>query len=347
MAEGETAGLGNICLLPELRGVGGPSSFQEKFMAALARRGVEAHHNPRDPRVQALLVIAGTRRLSELWRARRRGVRIVQRLDGMNWIHRRRWTGLRHYLRSEYGNLLLAFIRRFIADHVVYQSEFTRNWWRRVYGETGRTQEVILNGVDLNAYSPVGPEQRPDDRVRIQVVEGHLKDGNDLALDFAASFAQALQAEVDRPVELCVAGDVPAEVQAKARGAHPDLWLTFHGIVARSEIPGLDRSAHLLYAAEINPPCPNAVIEALACGLPAAGFATGSLPELIQGDAGRLAPYGGDPWRLDVPDFGGLARAAAEIVADQERFRHSARERAEQAFDLDAMTGRYLRALRG
>jgi hypothetical protein len=132
MAEEEAAGLRNVCLLPELRGVGGPSSFQYKFMAALRRRGVEAHHDPRDPRVQALLVVAGTRRLGELWRVKRRGVRIVQRLDGMNWIHRRRRTGLRHYLRSEYGNLLLAYIRRFIADHVVYQSEFTRSHQPRV-----------------------------------------------------------------------------------------------------------------------------------------------------------------------------------------------------------------------
>lgn len=347
MAEGGTGGLSNICLLPELHGVGGPGSFQQKFMSALAQRGVEAHHDPRDPRVQALLVIAGTRRLGELWRAKRRGLRIVQRLDGMNWIHRRRRTGLRHYLRSEYGNLLLAFIRRFIADHVVYQSEFTRGWWQRVYGQTGRPHEVILNGVDLSEYTPNGPQNPPGDHVRVQVVEGHLKDGNDLALDFAASFAGALQGELGQPVELCVAGDVPAAVQARARGAHPDLWLTFQGVVPRSRIPEIDRSAHLLYAAEINPPCPNSVVEALACGLPVAGFATGSLPELIRGDAGRLVPYGGDPWRLERPDFDGLARAAAEIVADQARFRRAARQRAEQAFDLGEMTERYLRALAG
>jgi glycosyltransferase involved in cell wall biosynthesis len=265
----------------------------------------------------------------------------------MNWIHRRRRTGMRHYLRSEYGNLLLAYIRRFIADHVIYQSEFTRGWWLRVYGETGRTDEIILNGVDLSAYTPDGPHQRPEDRVRVQVVEGHLKDGHDLALDFAAFFAEALQGELGKPVELCVAGDVPEAVQARARGAHPALWLTFQGVVPRAQIPELDRSAHLLYSAEINPPCPNSVIEALACGLPAAGFATGSLTELIQGDAGRLAPYGGDPWRLERPDFQALARAAAEIAAGGERFRRAARERAEQAFDLGVMTERYLRALAG
>ncbi len=347
MADPQAAGLRNVCMLPELEGVGGPASFQLKLMAALAQRGVESHHNPRDPRTQALLVIAGTRRLGELWRAKRRGVRIVQRLDGMNWIHSRRWTGLRHFLRSEYGNLLLAYIRRYVADHVVYQSEFTRGWWRRVHKETGRPDEVILNGVDLAAYSPDGPEQRPVDHVRVQVVEGHLKDGNELALGFAASFAAALQVETGQPVELCVAGDVPSAVQDKTRSAHPQLWLNFQGVVARGQIAELDRSAHLLYVAEINPPCPNAVIEALACGLPVAAFSTGSMPELVQGDAGRLAPYGGDPWRLEQPDYEGLARAAAEIVAEQGRFRRAARARAEQAFGLEGMAAAYLRALAG
>jgi len=340
-------GLSNICLYPEISGVGGPASFQLKFKAALAERGLLAHHNPRDTQVQALLVIAGTRRLGELWRVKKRGVRIVQRLDGMNWIHRRRWTGLRHFIRSEYSNLLLAYIRRYIADHIVYQSEFTRGWWQRVHGCTSVTDEVILNGVDLCAYSPLGAHQRPEDHVRVQVVEGHLRNGQDLALGFAASFTEALQVEIGQRVELCVAGDAPAAVQARVRSEHPGLWLTFQGVVPRDKIAEIDRSAHLLYSAEVNAPCPNAVIEALACGLPAAAFATGSLAELVQGDAGRLVPYGGDPWRLELPDFGGLAVAAREIVEEQGRFRRAARERAGQAFDLREMTDRYLRALVG
>ncbi len=345
MAEADRSPLQNVCLLPVLNSVGGPTSFQIKLMNTLEQRGVQAHHNPRDPHTKALLVIAGTRRLGELWRAKRRGVRIVQRLDGMNWVHRVRRTGLRHYLRSEYGNLLLAFIRRFIADHVVYQSEFTRGWWQRVYGKTSASDEVILNGVDLGDYTLLGPGERPADRVRVQVVEGHLKDGHDLALEYAARFAQELQRQVGQRVELCVAGDVPQAVQTRASEHFPQLWLTFQGVVARSQIPEIDRSAHLLYSAEVNAPCPNSVIEALACGLPVAAFDSGSLPELIQGEAGRLAPYGANPWKMEFPDFPSLAQAAVEIVREQERYRKGARQRAEQTFDLQKMTDSYLLAL--
>jgi len=86
-------------------------------------------------------------------------------------------------------------------------------------------------------------------------------------------------------------------------------------------------------------------IEALACGLPVVAFDTGALPELVSSEAGRITPYGGDPWRLEPPDIDGLARAAMDVLSDQERFRGGARQRAEQAFSLDSMVDGYLQAL--
>jgi glycosyltransferase involved in cell wall biosynthesis len=76
-------------------------------------------------------------------------------------------------------------------------------------------------------------------------------------------------------------------------------------------------------------------------------FDTGALPELVQGEAGIIAPYGDDPWKLDAPDIGALARAAAEVCREQERFRLGARQRAEETFGLDRMVEGYLQALQG
>jgi glycosyltransferase involved in cell wall biosynthesis len=101
----------------------------------------------------------------------------------------------------------------------------------------------------------------------------------------------------------------------------------------------------MLFSAEVNPPCPNSVIEALSCGLPVIGFDTGSLSELVQGDAGRLVPYGANPWKLEPPDSVALANAATEVLDDQNRFRTSARERAETMFDVESMVDQYLKVL--
>ena len=115
--------------------------------------------------------------------------------------------------------------------------------------------------------------------------------------------------------------------------------------VPREHIPWLMRSSHLLFSAEVNPPCPNSVIEALSWGLPVIGFDTGSLSEIVQGDAGRLVPYGGNEWKLEKPDIPALANAAVEVLQDQPRFRNSARRRAEEIFSLDKMVDEYLKVL--
>jgi glycosyltransferase involved in cell wall biosynthesis len=71
-------------------------------------------------------------------------------------------------------------------------------------------------------------------------------------------------------------------------------------------------------------------------------FDTGSLPELVAGDSGRIVAYGGDPWLLDSPDIPALAQAAVEILQNQPAFREAARARAESAFGLEQMVDGYL-----
>ena len=91
----------------------------------------------------------------------------------------------------------------------------------------------------------------------------------------------------------------------------------FWGQFRASEIPKLARSSHLMYCAEVNPPCPNSVIEALACGLPVIGFDSGSLKELVTDDAGCVVPYGANPWKLETPDISALAAIGGENLEKQ------------------------------
>jgi glycosyltransferase involved in cell wall biosynthesis len=108
------------------------------------------------------------------------------------------------------------------------------------------------------------------------------------------------------------------------------------------EIPKLDRGSHVLFAADLHPACPNAVLEAMACGLPVVSFNTGALPELVQGDSGCIVDYGGDPWELDPPNTEALTKGTMDILQDQARFRSAARDRAEKHFGLERMVDEYL-----
>jgi glycosyltransferase involved in cell wall biosynthesis len=335
-----------IGIVPRVHGVGGMVSFRDKLTAGLQRRGIETCEDPADGHCDALLVISGTRDLGQLRRARKRGVRVVQRLDGINWLHRVHRTNPRLFIRSETANLLLAFIRRSYADRVVYQSEFIRGWWEDWYGLTRVPKRVIHNAVDLGIYTPIGTGQRPGDIVRIMVVEGSLTHGQEVGLSWAVELAETLRAHQPLPVEMVIAAEVSTGQQAawQSRSRVP---VHFLGVVPRERIPELNRSAHIYFSAEINPPCPNSVIEALACGLPVVGFEMGSLSELVTPQAGAVVPYGGDPWKLDHPDIPGLAAAAVQVLTDLPRYQAGARARAEQTFGLDAMVEKYLEVLLG
>lgn len=319
-------------------GVAGPASFQRRFADGLDERGVRVRYGLEPVGGDALLVIGGTRSLWRLRRWRRAGVPVVQRLDGMNWIHRRLPTGLNHYLRAELNNLLVRAVRR-MADIVIYQSEFARQWWERTHGIADAPAHVIRNGVPLDVYSPLGPETRPDDRVRIAVVEGKLAGGYEVGLRWAVRLASRLERRVGRPVELVVAGEASPAV----RSAHPNdvEWM---GLLAPGSVPALHRGVHMLFSTDLHPACPNSVIEAMACGNPVLAFATGAIPELVTESAGVVVDYGADPWRVQEPDIDGLVDGAVALLEGQDRFRAGARARAEQAFGIDRMTEAYLTA---
>jgi len=331
-----------ICVVPEVH-TGGMATFRLKFEDGLHKRGVEVTHNP-DDESDVVLIIGGTRNLLPLWRAKQLGMRVVQRLDGINWVHRKRNTGLKHFLRAEYGNFNLSFIRKRIATRILYQSEFSRKWWKEWYGETQVLSTVIHNGVDLDIYTPSGSHQRPTERCRLLVVEGNLGGGYEMGLDNAIRLAETLEAEHGFPMELMVVGQITDDhkKRVQVRSKIPILWA---GTVPRETIPEIDRSAHMFFSSDLNPACPNSVIEALACGLPVAAFDTGALNELVLGDSGRIVPYGSDLWKLEHPDIPALAKACVDILQNQEHFRKTARAQAEATLGLDKMEDAYLKFL--
>ena len=334
-----------ICLIPKLDGLGGMVSFQAKLIQGLKEREIPYTFDINHPDNSAILVIGGTRHIWQLWRAKRRGVKIVQRLNGMNWLHKVKKMPLAAYLKSELNNQTLAFIRRYLASYIIYQSEFSRDWWQDEFGKTTKTVKVAYNGVDLSRYKPQGPEKPSQDHFRLLLVEGHLNLTSGQGLETAVRLTKTLKKDHGLTVEMIVVGDVDDALKAHIHSMAPDLWINWKGIVPPGLIPSIDRSAHLMFSADLNAACPNSVIEALACGLPVVAYDTGALNELVKGDAGEVVPYGANYWQLEEPKIPPLADACARILQNNKHYRGSARRRAEEIFGLDRMVESYLEVL--
>lgn len=334
-----------ICIIPKVHGVGGMVSFLEKFSTGAEAKGIKVTTELSGDRVDAVLVIGGTRNIAGLKRMNNRGIRIVQRLDGINWIHRVKPISLKHSVKAEYGNWNLSLIRRYAADRIIYQSGFSQWWWNDQFGKVQKTTCVIYNGVDLDVYSPGAIDYSEPTTFRLLVVEGSLGGGYENGLENAVRLAEGLSAR-GWPIEVQVVGEVSIALKSEwtQKSRVPILW---KGLVQRKEIPSIAREAHLLFSADIHPACPNSVVESLACGLPVVAYDTGSLSELVTKDSGFIGIYGSDSWKLEKPDPNNLVTGAELILRDWKKFHLAARKRAELLFGLDNMVENYLEVLLG
>jgi len=86
-----------------------------------------------------------TRDLPGLWRAHRRGVRIVQRFERDELIHRIHHTGWKHSLRAEYTAIHPGIIRSRWRSLSSTRSEFARAGGR-IYGSHKSPSSVIIMG---------------------------------------------------------------------------------------------------------------------------------------------------------------------------------------------------------
>lgn len=317
--------------------LGGPGTFQIHLMEELEAMGWQTRIlDSADASGDVVLIVGGTRRLWDIYKLKRRGLPIVYRLDGLRWTHYVKFKSIREWLLFETQNTILRFIRRVLATDVVYQTGFVRDWWHRKYGKSGACETVIHNGTDLSKFFPKLSEQ-DEGAPRVVCVEGNFPHELNSVELFRRISEECIQTGIISGIEiLAEIDDSTKKVLNEMQGVHA------HGAVSRSEVPEHMRASDIFLSLEVNPACPNAVIEALASGLPVVGYKTGPIEELVGDGKVYLADYGGDCWKLDEPDHGALIEKLKLLAGNYRNAGQKARALAEVEYSRRVMVDRYV-----
>ncbi len=254
-----------------------------------------------------------------LWVATRRGAKIVVNQDGVAYPG---WAG-------ERTDELNVPLRRTLhaADHVLYQSLFSKRSSDAFLGAPDCPWEVLPNAVDVETFTP-GPAPADGPVVLLggdQTQEYRLE----LALE---TFRLVLDAHPD--ARLLVAGRLVSDPEPTVTRLGLGAAVEPVGRYGQREAPALYRRAHVMLHTKVNDPCPTAVIEAMACGVPVVYPASGGTVELVADEAGVGVPHPDGFERDEPPAPEALAAAVSAVLADRDRLSTRARERAVERFAL-------------
>jgi glycosyltransferase involved in cell wall biosynthesis len=211
------------------------------------------------------------------------------------------------------------------ADHVLYQSEFCKLSADTFLGAPAGSWEVLYNAVDVEHFTP---RNEPLSNGPVLLLGGDQTQAYRLEL---ALRTLALLPEARLLVSGRLVSD-PAPLLAELGVA---ARVEFTGRYAQRDAPDVFRRAHLMLHTKVRDPCPSAVIEAMACGLPVVYPASGGTVELVGDEAGIGVPHPDDSWERDEPPQPAeLAEAVQRVLAERERYAAAARARAVERFAL-------------
>ena len=242
---------------------GGGHQFLRALYRELDRRGVSVELNRLSSGTPACLFNSFNFDFRRLRRFARRGrdVRMVHRVDGPIGVYRGFDDGT---------DDRIAEINAELADATVFQSRYSRTKHEEL-GYLLAHPEVVPNAVDPAIFHPPSTREPLDGR-KVRVIASSWSDNPRKGGDTLAWLDENLDHE---RYELTFVGRAPRSY-ARIRALGP---------VDTPTVAALLRRHDVYLAASRDDPCSNALLEALASGLPAIFRQSGGHPELV-GEAG-------------------------------------------------------------
>ena len=310
----------NIIFVNKLN-YGGPGTFQKNFISHIKNQKISFTYKEILLGYKNIVfVIAGTKDIFFLLFCKLKGIEIVQRLDGLVWQHRAKYNGLVNFFLSEIRQLIVWFIRIFLADKIIYQSEFIKKCWQD-YDYLKKPSIIIYNGSNTQQYH----KKKKRKNLRFISVEG------DLNCEPMYSILEGLS---DLNIDVYGKFDLKRASQIKGK-------VIFKGPVSKGKVLKVLPMYDVFLTVELLPPCSNSIIEAMSFGLPVFGYKAGSVYELVDA-GGLLADYGNNPWKMELPDIKKLRSLLPVLQNNYQKLGYTAWKRHQQKFNITEISKKYI-----
>ena len=314
---------------------GGAGTFQSIFEKFLINKSCTLTYYGENTKPDVCFVISSTRHVDHLIYSKICGLKIVQRLDGFNWIRPFKSIVLKNKIKMIIQNFSMNIIRKYLADEVVYQSNFVKSSWEKKFGLSKKRSHVILNCADEQFFDK--PHNIIPKEYIITCVEGHIQDDN--VTENILSKLNYLSDDISSICDIEIYGKVK-----NTKFIDNFKNINFKGHIDRSEISSIYKKQNRIYfCLEINPPCPNSLIEAIASQIPCVGFDTGSFKEIIA-DIGVAIPYQGNPWIEEPSNYNEISTAIEKVINSYSLYKYRL-IRAREIFRPEIMCESYFNLL--
>ena len=266
--------------------------------------------------------------------AKARGVKFLWNQNGVAYPA---WYGA----RSEEINGPMRALRQ-QADFIFYQSEFCRQCADRFLGPVDVRGEIAINCVDTAHFRPGPP--LPAAPCKLLAAGSHYESYR--VISVLEAVAELMRKGF--PVELHLAGrlawpDAEAEVEKKIRALGIAQNVRRTAAYRQEDAPALYQSAHVLLHPKYKDPCPTVPIEAMACGVPVIGSASGGMSELVSPEAGVLIEVPESWTENHRPAPAAMADAVETIMQSWPRYSARARTHAETYFSKEVWMAKHRR----
>jgi glycosyltransferase involved in cell wall biosynthesis len=248
--------------------VGGPTTFLRNFYKFSQDSGICLAQNIQESDLFFFPVSAGLR---DLYFAFNNKIKSVQRLDGLHYFERNGYSFVKR-------NLKIQFIYHFLSDYKIFQSEYSKRQCFHIFSPIEQSKyTVIMNGCDLSIFFP-----DPDKLIEKKII--FVTSGNFRHEDMIKPITDALD-RLKGDFILRVIGPVSDQLKFLFNKS----YIKLEGSCHLNQSAEIIRDSHIYLFSALNSACPNALIEAVSCGIPIVAYSSGAVSEICHFSTDLLA----------------------------------------------------------